>query len=182
MYQYLLTDTLPLGGSFLGFDGNFFTHRGKDNDVGILLLGFEKLFDLIADLTIRDFDVIFGRAIISHQREKSIFGDIEELILLTNDIGHVHVVGGWAEIFELLASENIDSDQVNFGVTVFAGFGGAHLNDLARTALDDDKAVLTEGRALHRIGSGGARIRALESVTLMLCVVRHIDRWLQMNV
>ena len=43
-----------------------------------------------------------------------------ELVFLAGDIWDIHVVGGWAEIFELLAGEDIDGDEMNFGVTVLA--------------------------------------------------------------
>lgn len=44
-----------------------------------------------------------------------------ELVFLAGDIWDIHVVGGWAEIFELLASEDIDGDEMDFGVAVLAG-------------------------------------------------------------
>ena len=77
-------------------------------------------------------------------------------------------MGGRAQIFELLAGEDVNCDQVDFGMTMFAGLGGAHFHDFAGTVLDDDVAVLAEGRALHRIGGGGAGIGALESVFMLL--------------
>ena len=39
-------------------------------------------------------------------------------------VWHLHVVGGWANIFEFLSCEDIQSHQVDFGVTVLAGLGG----------------------------------------------------------
>jgi len=90
-----------------------------------------------------------------------------ELILLTADVRNVHVVGGRRQVFQLLARENVDSHQVNLGVAMFAGFGGAHVNDLARAVLDDDEAVLAQGRALHWEGERRASIGAVE-LKLML--------------
>ena len=40
------------------------------------------------------------------------------------DVGHLHVVGGWANIFEFLSCEDVQSHHVDFGVTVLAGLGG----------------------------------------------------------
>ncbi len=40
-------------------------------------------------------------------------------------------MGGRAEFFKLLASEDIDSDQMDLGVTVLASLGGGHVDDLA---------------------------------------------------
>lgn len=71
------------------------------------------------------------------------------------------------EILQLLAGENIKGDQVNLGVTVLAGLGGGHLDDLARAALDDDEAVLSQGRALHGESGGGASVGALEGVLML---------------
>ena len=54
-------------------------------------------------------------------------------------------MGGWGQIFQLLASEDVESNQVDLCVTVFASLGGGHVDDLARTALDDDDAVVSQG-------------------------------------
>ena len=62
-------------------------------------------------------------------------------------------MSGRAKVFQLFASEDVDSDKVDFGMTVLASLRSAHFDDLARPALDDDEAVLTEGRTLHRIRS-----------------------------
>ena len=90
-----------------------------------------------------------------------------KLIFLASDVGNIHVVGGRAEIFELLAGEDIDSDKMDLGVTVLASLGGAHFDDLARAALDDDETVLTQSGTLHRIGGRGASIGALESMLML---------------
>jgi hypothetical protein len=44
---------------------------------GVLLLSSKKLIDLLANLTLRDFNIILGLTIISHQREESVIRDIE---------------------------------------------------------------------------------------------------------
>lgn len=58
------------------------------------------------------------------------------LIILTFDVGDIHVVGGGANIFILLARENINTDQVNFSVTVLACLGGGHFNNFAWASLE----------------------------------------------
>jgi hypothetical protein len=78
------------------------------------------------------------------------------------DVRDVHVVGGWRQIFQLLAREDVDGDDVDLGMTVLAGLGGGHFDDLAWTAFDDDVPVLPQGRALHREGGRGTRIGAAE--------------------
>lgn len=82
-------------------------------------------------------------------------GHTHQLVLLTGDVGDVHVVGGGGQILELLASEDINGNDVDLGVTVLASLRGGHLDDLAGTALNDDVTVLPQGRALH--GEGGRR-------------------------
>lgn len=91
-----------------------------------------------------------------------------ELVFTAGHVGDVHVVGGRAEIFKLLARENVDGNKMNLGVTVLSSLGGGHFNDLARTVLDDNKAVLPQSRALHGEGGGSASIGALEGMLLML--------------
>jgi hypothetical protein len=90
-----------------------------------------------------------------------------ELVLLAADVGDVHVVGGGAELFKLLGSEDVDGDQMDLGVTVLAGLRGGHLDNLAGTVLDDDEAVLPQSRALHGEGRRGTGIGALEGVLML---------------
>jgi len=94
-----------------------------------------------------------------------------ELVLLAADVGDVHVVGGGAELFKLLGGEDVDGDEMDLGVAVLAGLRGGHLDNLAGTVLDDDEAVLPQGRALHRVGGGGAGIGALEGVLMLRQIV-----------
>jgi len=76
-------------------------------------------------------------------------------------------VGGGAEIFELLAGEDVDGDQMDLGVAVLSGLGGGHLDDLAGAVLDADETVLPQGRALHGVGGGGTRIGGVEGVLML---------------
>lgn len=99
-----------------------------------------------------------------------------KLVLLANDIGNLHVMGGGRQILQLLASEDVEADQVNLSVTVLARLRSRHLHDLARAALEDDVTVLPQRRALHRKGGRGARIGALECV-LMLQISPKYQSW-----
>ncbi len=76
-------------------------------------------------------------------------------------------MGRRAKFFQLLAGKDIDGGKMNLGVTVLAGFGGGHVDDLAGAIFDDDKAVLPQGRTLHRVSGRGASIGALESVLML---------------
>lgn len=79
-------------------------------------------------------------------------------------------MGGGGQILKLLASEDIDGDNVDLGVTVLASLRGGHLDNLAGAALDDDVAVLPQSRALHGEGSRRAGVGRLEG-NLMLYIV-----------
>lgn len=83
-------------------------------------------------------------------------------------------MGGRGQVLQLLAGEDIDGDQVDLGVAVLAGLGGTHVDDLAGTVLDDDEAVLAQGRALHRVRGGGAGVGGLEG-ELMLYVAKSVQ-------
>lgn len=76
-------------------------------------------------------------------------------------------MGGRRQIFQLLAGEDIDGDQVDLGVTVLASLGGAHLDNLAWAVLDDDVTVLAQGRALHGERSRGAGVGGLEGELML---------------
>ena len=76
-------------------------------------------------------------------------------------------MGRGAEFFELLAGEDVDSDQMDLGVAVLASLGGGHVDDLAGAVLDHDEAVLPQGRALHGEGGRGASVGGLESVLML---------------
>jgi hypothetical protein len=75
-------------------------------------------------------------------------------------------VGGGRQVFELLASEDVEGDQVDLGVTVLAGLGGGHLDNLAGTVLDDNVTVLAQSRALHGESGRRASVGGLEGLVL----------------
>lgn len=85
-----------------------------------------------------------------------------QLVLLAGDVRDVHVVGGRRDILELLAGEDVESDNMGLGVTVLASLGGGHFDDLAGTALDDNVTVLSQSGALHRERGGRAGVRRVE--------------------
>jgi hypothetical protein len=152
---------------------------------GILLVDLEELLDLLANLTFWDFDIILGGTVVGHEGQEAVISNIElfqtlarvscahllhstyELVFLAGNVGNLHIVGGWGEIFELLVGEDIDGDQVDLCVTVLASLGGGHFDNLAWALLDDDEAVLPPGRTLHRVGGGSTSIGALEGVLML---------------
>lgn len=157
---------------------------------GVLLLGLEETDDLLANLSVGNLDIVLGVTVIGHEGEVVIVGDVElngqivrglahappqgpfwnltyELVLATGDVGDVHVVGGGAQLLKLLAGEDVNGDQVDLGVTVLASLGGRHVDDLARTALDDNETVLPEGRALHGEGQRRTGVSRVEGVFML---------------
>lgn len=90
--------------------------------------------DFFSKIAIRNFEVLTHVTTVVHQGE-IIVVNVAKLVVLSGHIGHVHVVGGGANIFVFLSCENVEGDHVDFGVTVFAGLGGGHLHNLARATL-----------------------------------------------
>lgn len=158
--------------------------RGVLTDVLLLLL--EHLLDALTEVVVGDLDIVLGVTVILHQGQEVIVGDVQlvssqscgaprvgraethELVLLTDDIGDIHVVGGGGEILKLLASEDVGGDQVDLGVTVLASLRGGHVDDLAGAALDHDVTVLAQSRALHGEGGRGTGISRLEGDIVLL--------------
>jgi hypothetical protein len=95
-------------------------------------------------------------------------GFTHQLELAAGDVGNVHVVGGRAKILVLLAGEDVESDEMDLGVTVLAGLGGGHVDNLARAVLDHDKPVLSQSRALHGVGERGTGVGRLEGNIMVL--------------
>jgi hypothetical protein len=82
----------------------------------------EFSLDLLTELTLWDLEVLTGRTVILvHQGSEAFIIDVAELVVLTLDVRNHHVVGGWAELLVLAASEDINTNQVDLGVTVLAG-------------------------------------------------------------
>lgn len=81
---------------------------------------------------LRQLDIVLGCSILWHEGKEAIIGDIElqcvsmnkgillrmtyELILLAADIGNIHVVGRWAQLFHFLRGKDVDGNQMNFSV------------------------------------------------------------------
>jgi hypothetical protein len=90
-----------------------------------------------------------------------------ELHFTTGNVGDIHVVGRRAKLFKLLAGEDVDSNEMDLGVTVLASLRGRHINDLAGASLDHNEAVLAKSRTLHRVGGGSASIGAVKGVLML---------------
>ena len=145
----------------------------ESKPTGLLLILLEHLVDLGTDLALGHADIVLHVAVRGHQAEEAVVRDIDlgfelalrlggaschrarayQSVLVALDDRDVHVVGRGGQILELLAGEDVDGDKMDLGVTVLAGLGGGHVDNLARAVLDHDVTVLPQGRALH--GEGG---------------------------
>jgi len=70
--------------------------------------------------------------------------DINELIILATNVGHVHVVGGRTNVLVLFVGEDVQSDHVDLSVTVLACLGSGHFNDFAWATLDHDESIFAK--------------------------------------
>jgi hypothetical protein len=162
-------------GGLLGINAGLLTHGCEDNDIGVLSILSEELCDLETNLTVGELDVVLGLTRVIHEGEETVV-NVKQLVLTARDVGNVHVVSRRRQILVLLAVEDVGSNEMDLGVTVLSGLGGGHVDDLARAVLDHDETVLTQSRALHRVGKRGTGIGRIEG-HLMLSIVGggHFD-------
>lgn len=69
-----------------------------------------------------------------------------------------------ADIFILLASEEVKADKMNLGVTLFTSVG--HVGNLARAVLDHSMAVLAYSREYHRVGGSRSAGGLFDNISL----------------
>ena len=63
--------------------------------------------------------------------------------------------------------EDVNGNEMDLGVAVFAGLRGRHFDDLAGAVLDADETVLPQGGTLHGVGGRGTGIGALKGVLML---------------
>jgi hypothetical protein len=90
------------------------------------------------------------------------------LVFFAGDVGHIHIVGGRAKFFQLLASEDVNRNKMDLSMAVLSSLRSGHVDDFTGAIFDDHKTVLPQCRALHGVSSGRTRIGGVEGV-LMLC-------------
>jgi len=167
------SNSLDLVAGVLGSDDHFFTDCGHDcNDDSDVFLA-ELVADLLAELAIGNLQIVARVTLVVHERREAIVADVDELEVATRHVRHVNVVRRRAQIFILLAREDVETDEMHLRMTVLARLGRRHFDHLARTRLDHDVAVLAQRRTLHRIRGGRAGIAALKFgvITFHLCIV-----------
>lgn len=148
--------------SLLERNGRLLAHGRDDGDEQVLAV-VELGLDLVTQLTVWDLDVILGVTVVGHQGQEAVV-NVQQLVLGSSDVRNLHVVGGWRQVLQLLAGENVNGDQVDLGVSVLTGLRGRHVDDLTRSRLDDNVAVLSQSRTLHWESQSGTGIGGLKGV------------------
>lgn len=115
-------------GSILERKTVLLTHSGNNGDHEVLAV-IESSLDLLTKITIGNTDIVLGVTIVGHEVEETVV-NVDELVLVTLDVGDVHVVGGRRNVFVLLRGEDVGSNKVHLGVTMLTGLGGRHVDDL----------------------------------------------------
>lgn len=123
--------------SVLEGEAVFLAHGRDDGDHEILAI-VEGGLDLVAELTVGDTDVVLGVTVVGHQVQETVV-NVDQLVLLTSDVGDVHVVRRGRNVFVLLGGEDVDGDKVDLGVTVLAGLGGRHVDNLVQSTVNSKK-------------------------------------------
>lgn len=152
---------VALGGLLVGDDG-LLAHGGDDSDNEILAL-VELGLDLVSNLALGERDIVLGGTVGGEERQETVI-NVDELELLSLHVGDLHVVGGGGQILKLLVGEDIGGDKVDLGVTVLTSLGGGHVDNLARSALDDNVTVLSQSRALDGVGLGSTGVNGIKGV------------------
>lgn len=155
------------------FDDLLLAASHEDNDLKILAV-VEGGLDLANDLLVLavgtggQVEVILGVTRVGEEGDGAIVTvDVEELVLSAGDVGDIHVVGGRAHIFVLLAGEDVVSHHVSLGVTVLSGLGSGEGHDLAWLALQKNEHALLDFTSTNRDGQGGVTTTSFEIIVLL---------------
>jgi len=138
--------------------------RHGDEDILVLTLQISVGKQIGSDLTLQVHLVLLtfvvqqsGGVLLGIQRD--------ELVFLLGDVGHVHVGVRGLHISVLLAGEHALGSDGALSVTVLAGLGNAHFQNLARTTADHTDGVLLQITSRTRLDQTGTVIGShLESV------------------
>jgi len=157
-------------GSFLCGNGLLFAHGADDGHQEVFTF-IEIALDLFAQISLGEPNVVLGSAVLSHEVEKAVI-NVDKGVFTSGDIGNIHVMGGRTNIFQFLASKDIDSDEMDLGMAMLSRLGRGHFHNLARTTFYDDVTIFTESRTLNGIGSRRAGTRLLKRLVVAL-ILRH---------
>lgn len=123
----------------------------------------EISFDLLAEsLVLRHVEAIEWLVALEVQEGNRVAGyggiAVTNLKVTALDERYERIVGGWAQLLQLLLGEDVNGHKVALGVSVLSGLGGGNVNNLARASLDNNVASLTDLSGLHWVGCRGASI------------------------
>ena len=150
--------------SFFGFDDGFLAHGGHHDhlDAFLFLHGLGDLLEGIwGHFLERHFEVFTGFAFVIHESEETLVIHIKALVFLALGDDLLHVVGGGAHIFVLLAGEDVQACEGDLRMPMLACLGGGDFHHLARVALQKHDIALLDGSRLDGSGLGGAGISRL---------------------
>merc|ERR1719494_1288847 len=96
---------------------------GHENCYQKLFTTMKLLCDVFSEVPFWYFQVLFHFTIFIHKFEKAIV-NVDQLVVLSRYIWYIHIVSRGANIFQLFSSENIESDQMDFSMSMLSCLGG----------------------------------------------------------
>lgn len=130
--------------NLLDTKGAFLAH-GRNNGYNDSSSRFLVIHNPRTEFSPRNLNVVLLRTVWLDKMHKPILST-DKMTLDTGDIGNVYDLCGRAHFFELVLGEDIDGKHVNVVGTC------AYLENLAWATLNDNVAILWQGRALKRVG------------------------------
>ncbi len=144
---------------------NLHSHSTQHHNPNILLPPLPHLHDLLTNLSVRHFDIIFWLPPLWIPQTQIPAIDIEHEVLLFSHGRHVHTLVPPSDFIVLLAGEDLNRRDDGLGVAVVAGSAVFELGDATCIVLDQDVAIFPEleglGWSRERgvcTGGGGGRV------------------------
>jgi len=137
-------------------------HGSQERDRKRLILRLRLLKSLLqlTGIVIRvggQLDILAHVTILLHEGQKTVVGDVDQVVIFAHNNRDVRVVGSRNNIFVLLVGKDIKSSEIALRVSVLARLGSGHSGHLARLILDAHEtpdADLTSLRVVHVRCSG----------------------------
>mmetsp|Transcript_31457 Transcript_31457/g.47033 ORF Transcript_31457/g.47033 Transcript_31457/m.47033 type:complete len:235 (+) Transcript_31457:164-868(+) len=161
---YLLSNLL-VGNNLLN------TNSSLDSDTNLVLSIIPSITNFLSHVLRVSRKINIGLLVspLIHKCKLIIISNIDDFPLGTDNDGDSSSVGGGNHIFKLLSGEDVDGEEVTFGVAVLSGLGDGDAEDLAGLSLDHDVASLLDLTSFHRNGGRGTGVGTLDVVF----VIRH---------
>jgi len=132
---YLLSNLLE-GNNLLN------TNSSLDSDTNLILSFIPSITNFLSHgiRVTRKINIGLLVSPLIHKCKLIILSNIDDFPLGTDNDGDSSSVGGGNHIFKLLSGEDVDGEEVTFGVAVLSGLGDGDAEDLAGLSLDHDVA------------------------------------------